>query len=111
MREPAVGEANTVGFNELREGRDVLVCHIQSSCSALARTNPECPRIGSVAWTEMRNRLVSSRQVSKKDRLPILCTRDHPCCDRLPKAIAKFPLIGDKVAIFAVHEFIAMRLD
>jgi hypothetical protein len=29
----------------------------------------------------------------------------------LPKAIAKLPLIGDKVGIFAVHEFIAMRLD
>src|SRR5229473_6222162 len=65
LSEPAVGEANTVGFNELRGGRDVFVCH-RSSCSALARTNPECPRIGSVAWTEMRNRLVSSRRFLRK---------------------------------------------
>jgi hypothetical protein len=27
------------------------------------------------------------------------------------KGIAKFPPIGDKVGILAVHEFIAMRLD
>src|SRR6267154_3158489 len=86
LSEPAVGEANPVGFNELRGGRDVLVCHIRSSCSALARTHRESPRIASVAWTELRNRLVSSDwvhhddwQVSKKDRLPTLLTRDHPC--------------------------------
>src|SRR5258707_9908053 len=44
LSEPAVGEANTVGFNELRGGRDVFVCH-RSSCSALARTHRESPRI------------------------------------------------------------------
>jgi hypothetical protein len=27
MSEPAVGEANAAGFNELRGGRDVSVCH------------------------------------------------------------------------------------
>src|ERR1700733_932608 len=84
--EPAIGEANPVGFNELRWGRDTLVCHIRSSCSALARTHRQSPRIASVTWIELRNRLVSSdrvpyndRQVYKKDRLPIVHTRDHPC--------------------------------
>src|SRR6202040_3445116 len=57
--EPAVGEANTVRFNELRGGGDVSVCHIRSSCSALARTHRESPRIASVARTKLRNRLVS----------------------------------------------------
>jgi hypothetical protein len=63
-----------------------------------------------LASTELRNRSVSSarvhhndRQVSKKDRLPKLRTRDYPCCNRLPKAIAKLPLIGDKVGVFATR--------
>jgi hypothetical protein len=28
LSEPAVGEANPAGFNELRGGRDVSVCHV-----------------------------------------------------------------------------------
>ncbi len=27
LSEPAIGEANPIGFNELRGGRDVSVCH------------------------------------------------------------------------------------
>jgi hypothetical protein len=27
LSEPAVGEANPIGFDELRGGRDVLICH------------------------------------------------------------------------------------
>src|ERR1700676_3843951 len=53
LSEPAIGEANPVGFNELRGGRDVLVCHIRSSSSALARTHRDSFPIA-----------------SKKDRLP-----------------------------------------
>jgi hypothetical protein len=49
-------------------------------------------------------------QVFRKDQLPNLRGRDHPCRNRLPTAIAKLPLIGDKVGIFAVHQFIAMGL-
>jgi hypothetical protein len=36
LSEPAVGEANPVGFNELRGGRDVSVCH-GSFCSTRTR--------------------------------------------------------------------------
>jgi len=76
--------------------------------------SPGCELLASHGFarrSEARANLLGKELRLFPGSLAALPTRDHPCGNRLPHAVAKLALVGDEVGIFAVHELIAMRLD